>query len=385
MSKPNALRQMCYTCDSEQGDLDNRWRGNVKNTHNIQSNPAVSWLACMVLAMVIAGCGNGAGGGGFSMPPTPVETAIAETRGIADRFSAVGTLEAVDAVTIVSEIDGAVLSIPYREGEYLSRGSLIAQMDTSQLAAEMSRAEALLAQRRTSYERIQAVVAANAAAPQDLDDAAAILKVAEADLALARARYAKTRITAPFGGMVGSRQISPGAYLRAGQAITELANIDQLRVKFSAPERYLGKLVRGTAVTVTTTAFPDVEQTGQVEVVEPTLDSITRNARVVARVVNPGRRFRPGMSADVSAVLSNRPEALSIPNEAVFVSGDQSFVFVVNPDSTVVRTALTLGTRLTDVVEVLNGLKPGDRVVRAGHQKLFDGARVMPVSSQQGS
>jgi membrane fusion protein (multidrug efflux system) len=118
-------------------------------------------------------------------------------------------------------------------------------------------------------------------------------------------------------------------------------------------------------------------------VVEPVIDLTTRTARVVARVQNLGRRFRPGMSANVSAVLGSRPHALTIPNEAIFGSGNQSFVFIVKPDSTVARVALTLGTRMTDVVEVLDGLKAGMTVVRAGHQKLFDGGKVMPMPETQ--
>jgi len=86
------------------------------------------------------------------------------------------------------------------------------------------------------------------------------------------------------------------------------------------------------------------------------------------------------MSANVSAVLNERANALTIPSEAVFGSGNQSFVFVVKPDSTVARTALTLGTRLPDVVEVLEGLSVGAVVVRAGHQKLFDGGKVLPIT-----
>jgi membrane fusion protein (multidrug efflux system) len=103
---------------------------------------------------------------------------------------------------------------------------------------------------------------------------------------------------------------------------------------------------------------------------------------VVAELKNPGQKFRPGMSANVSAVLSARPAAITIPNEAIFGSGNQSFVYVIKPDSTVVRTALTLGTRLANIVEVVGGLEPDMMVVRAGHQKLFDGAKVMPIVSQ---
>ena len=91
------------------------------------------------------------------------------------------------------------------------------------------------------------------------------------------------------------------------------------------------------------------------------IDEATRTARVVARVQNPSRRFRPGMSANISAVLSKRADALTIPNEAVFGNGGQSFVYVIGPDSTVHRTAVTLGARTPEIVEVLHGLAAGAR------------------------
>jgi len=345
----------------------------------------LSILFCSI-ALLAFGCSKqDASGGKFSMPPMPVEVAAVKVQKVTDKFEAVGTIEALEAITAVSEIDGAVIGLPFQEGSRIKRGELIAQLDDSQLAADVARAEAIHTQSHASYERIKAVVEQNAGAPQDLDDAAAALKVADANLAFARARLAKTRIVAPFDGIIGSRRVSVGAFLRAGQVITDLANIHEIRVNFSAPERFLSRLARGAEVAVSTTAYPGYELKGKIIVIEPVLDPTTRSARVVARVANPERKFRPGMSADISAVLSERANALIIPNEAVFASGNQSFVFIVKPDSTAARVALTLGTRLADVVEVVRGLEPGMQVVRAGHQKLFDGAKVMPITSQSGS
>jgi membrane fusion protein (multidrug efflux system) len=152
-----------------------------------------------------------------------------------------------------------------------------------------------------------------------------------------------------------------------------------IKVTFTAPERYLASLRRGAPVTVSTTAYPGYELTGDIDVIEPVLDVNLRSARILARVRNPEGKFRPGMSANVSATLAERGAALVVPNEAVFVEGNQSFVFVVATDSTVARQALVLGTRQADVVEVVDGLSAGAQVVRAGHQKLFDGAKVMPI------
>lgn len=347
-------------------------------------------LASLALAALLASAGifpagcskEQGGGGGFQMPPMPVETAVVVQQSVADRFEGVGSIEAGEAITVVSEIDGTVVRLPFQEGGHLQKGDLIAQLDDVQLKAEVERTEALRDQARSTYERVKSVVEQAAGTAQDLDDAAAALKVAEANLALAQSRLDKTRITAPFSGMAGARRISPGAFVRAGQPITDLANIGEIRVVFSMPERYISKISRGAPVTISTTAYPGYELQGSIDIIEPVLDEGTRSARAIAVARNPEEKFRPGMSANITAVLSQREEALTVPSEAVFVEGSQAFVYVVNEDSTVVRTALSLGTRLTDVVEVVSGLQPGARVVRAGHQKLFPGAKVMPISSQ---
>ncbi len=316
------------------------------------------------------------------MPPMPVETANVKQSTVTDPFEAVGTIEAINAITVVSEIDATVISLPFREGGAIAKDGLIAQLDDVQLRAEESRAEAILNQRKVSYDRIKTIADQGLSAAQEVDDASAALKVAEADLAVIRARLKKTRIVAPFTGILGARQISPGAFLRAGSPITELAQIQQLKVTFSAPERFYSNVRRGAEVKVSTTAYPGEQLSGRVEVIEPVVDQSTRRAKIIARIENSGGKFRPGMSANVTVVLSERQNALVIPNESVFVEGAQSLVFVVKPDSIVTRTPITLGTRSHDVVEVVNGLAAGTLVVRAGHQKLFEGAKVMAITHE---
>jgi membrane fusion protein, multidrug efflux system len=345
---------------------------------------AIATALFAVSAMIVVsieGCGMGADSRSFAMPPMPVEVSTVVVQRVVDNFEAVGTIEATEAIAVVGEIDATVKSLPFREGGYIKQGDLIAQLDDAQLAAEVSRAEALREQSKLTYERVKSIVNQGAGAPQDLDDAGASLKVADANLALARARLGKTRIVAPFNGIIGARRISVGAFLRAGQSISDLANIDEIRVIFSAPERFLSRLDDGATVNVSSPAFPGVALPGHIAVIEPTIDQTTRSARIVARVPNIGRKFRPGMSANISALLGARPNAITVPNEAVFGSGNQTFVFVVKPDSTVARVALGLGTRSSDVVEVVTGLQTGMLVVRAGHQKLYDGAKVVPIPS----
>jgi membrane fusion protein (multidrug efflux system) len=330
-------------------------------------------------------CSEKSGGaGGFSRPPMPVETATVTQKAVEERFETVGTIEAEKSITVVSEISALVTSLPFREGAHIGKGELIARLDDSQLGAEVERAEALRDQTQSSYDRIKTVVEQKAGAPQDLDDAAAALKVAEANLALAKARLSKTRIVAPFSGIIGSRQVSEGAFVNVGEPITDLSQIEQIRVNFSVPERYLSRLNSGAPVNVSTTAYEGYNLTGQVEVIEPILDPSTRSTRVVAKVRNPDDKLRPGMSANISILLVRKENALTIPSEAIFAQGSEFLVYVVNPDSTVRKASLKLGVRLSEEVEVTEGLTSGEKVVKAGHQKLFEGAKVMPIAKESG-
>jgi membrane fusion protein (multidrug efflux system) len=347
-------------------------------------------LAIAAAFALVAACRGGKkaagpGGGAAGMPPMPVEVAEATRGNVQETLHALGTIEAAERVKITAEIDQIARELPFEEGRIVPKGQVLAVLNDSELRAEVGRAEALRDQARVSAARFEQLSKERIASPQDLDNARAALQVAEANLRLAQARLAKTKIVAPFGGVVGSRLVSPGVYLRAGDVITELARIDTVKVAFAVPERYLSDLRRGAQVKVTTVAFPGKEFKGSVNVVDPILDPTTRSARLTAVIPNPQGELRPGMSADVSAVLAERPQAVTVPDEAVFAEGDRNFLFVVQPDSTVVRREVKLGARQPGRVEIREGLQGGEKVVRAGHQKLFEGAKVQPVTSAAGA
>jgi membrane fusion protein (multidrug efflux system) len=340
-------------------------------------------LAAVFLVVApLAGCA-GRAGGGFEMPPVAVEVAEVHGEGITDRFRAVGTIEAGEMVKIVNEISAVVRELPFAEGQRVKKGDPLARLDDSELVAELARAEALRDQARTNHQRVRQLVEQQAASQQELDDASSALKVAEANAVVARTRYEKAHIRSPLTGVAGRRLVSPGAYLAVGTPITEVASVDIVKVGFSAPERYLPQLRRRAIVTITTTAYPGEVFHGDISVVDPILDAATHTVQLVARIHNRGGKLRPGMSADVTATLGARPHALTVPDEAVFSEGNQSFVYLVKADSTVMRQAVLLGTRDSSRAEVTQGLKAGDRVVRAGHQKLFEGAHVTPVPAAE--
>jgi membrane fusion protein (multidrug efflux system) len=309
----------------------------------------------------------------------PVEVSDVRPQVVRDQFRALGSIESDDIIQVVSELNATVTRLPFVEGSPVGAGDLIAQLDDRAIRAEAERADAQRDQARANLDRAQALFDQRAVPQQGLDDARTAFKVAEANASLARTRLDKTRIRAPFAGVIGTRRVSVGAYLREGDVITELARVDEMKVTFSAPERFLSALRPGVAVEVTTPALPGEGYRGRLSVVNPIVDPQSRTVELVARIPNPGRRLRPGLSANVAVTFAERQKALAVSDEAVFAEGDQSFVYVVQPDSTVAKTPVRLGTRDSMRVEIVAGLEPGQRVVRAGHQKLFPGAKVMPV------
>jgi len=338
----------------------------------------------LLLALAAGSCAKGkaggpGGAGGFQMPPMPVEVTTVANRTVRDQFHALGGIQADEVIEVTSEIAGVVRALPFREGQPISQGALIARLEDSDLAADAARATAQHEQAQSNAARAAKLADQQVISQQELEDSRSALKVAAANEAQARARLQKAHIRAPWTGLAGRRRVSVGAYVRAGDVITELARVNQVRIQFAAPERYMRQLKPGVAVDVMVPAFPDQVFSGRLAVVDPNVDPQSRTVQLVARAANPRQLLKSGMSANVSVTFSERPNALMVPDEAIIAEGNQNFVFVVKADSSVAKTAIVLGTRDSNQVEVVHGLDAGQQIVKAGHQKLFEGAKVMPI------
>jgi membrane fusion protein (multidrug efflux system) len=315
------------------------------------------------------------------MPPTPVEVASVESRTVREQFRAIGGIEADEVIQVTTEVPGVVRQLPFTEGRLVAAGALLARLDDREAAANAARAKAQRELAESNARRATALAQQQVISEQSLEDTRAALKIAQANEAQAEAQLAKMRIRAPWAGLVGRRRVSVGAYVQAADPITELARVDRVRVQFSAPERYLNQLRVGTPVEITTPAFPGRAFGGRLTVVDPIVDPQTRSVHLVAEFRNPQHVLKSGLSANVTVTFSERPMALVVPDEAIFAEGAQSYVFVVKPDSTVARAAIQTGLRDSSRVEVTRGLEAGQQIVKAGHQKLFDGAKVIPIPS----
>jgi membrane fusion protein (multidrug efflux system) len=319
-------------------------------------------------------------------PPAEVVTSVAVT---ADRWetllTAVGTLEAVQGVVVTAEMTGKVEHIAFASGADVSAGELLVQQDISVEKAQLQAAEALAELARGNFERAAKLLPGNAVSRADYDTNRAQLAEARARVDNLRAVIARKTIRAPFAGRLGIRRIDPGQIISDGDAIVTLQSLDPIYVNFLLPQQHLARVRAGLEVRVLADARPDQPSTGLITAIDPQLDAATRNVRVQALLDNLDEQLRAGMYVDVSVVLPQRQEVLTIPLTAVLNAPYSASVFLIeeqkNADGSsagkVVRQQfVTLGERRGDLVVVLSGLAADDLVVSTGVFKLRNGQAV---------
>ncbi|MBB5015467.1 efflux RND transporter periplasmic adaptor subunit [Rehaibacterium terrae] len=310
--------------------------------------------------------------------PVAVETAQVAARSLDDTLTTVGTLRADESVVLRPEVAGRIEKIHFSDGDRVKAGALLFSLDAALLRAEVNEAAANLERSRRAYERARELVGRQLLSRADFDAAKAGFDVDRARLASARARLDKMTIRAPFDGVVGLRQVSPGDFVGVGQALVNLVRLDPMLVDFRLPEVHLGRIVAGQTVKLTVDAWPGREFAGTVSAVDPQIDIDGRSALVRARVGNQDGALRPGLFARVALVLARRAEALVVPEQAIWPVGDKRHVFRVE-DGVAKLVEVRTGQRLPGLVEIVSGLSAGDVVVTAGQLKLRDGAQVVAL------
>ena len=210
------------------------------------------------------------------------------------------------------------------------------------------------------------------------DEAEAQLTINQAEVDLARARLEKTRISAPFAGVIGLREVSVGNYVSPGQDLVNLEDIDPIKVDFPVPERALSALEVGQPIEVTVDAWPGQTFTGEVYAIDPRIDAQGRSIAIRATIDNRDRLLRPGLFAAVRLITARREQALLVPEQAIFAQQGKPYVYKV-VDGVARLTQVQLGGRRVGQAEITEGLAAGDVVVTAGQLKLHDGARVRTV------
>lgn len=326
--------------------------------------------------------GGGAPGAAAKGPggPVAVEAVRAAKDTVREDTTAVGTLRSNESVVVRPEISGRIARINFTEGSHVDRGQLLIALDASVPAAEAEQAKANLALAKTNYGRTVELERQNFVSQTARDQALNSLRVAEAALALAEARLAKTQILAPFSGIIGIRQVSVGDYVKEGQDLVTLEDVSALKVDFRAPELLLTSLRRGQTVEVETDALPGKTFAATLDAIDPLVDQNGRALLIRARLRNVEGILRPGMFVRTRVILAERPDAVVVPEEALVPVGAEQFVFRV-VEGKAERVKVSTGVRRAGRVEITEGVRAGDLVVTAGQIKIRDGAAVRVAES----
>ncbi len=310
----------------------------------------------------------------------PVKAVPVEVGKVSDEVTAVGSLLAEESVIIRPEMDGRIVSLHFKEGQAVAAGTRLVSIDSSEFEAQAAAVRADLKTEEQRLVRTKELHQQNFISKDALDVQLGAVDRLKAHLAEAESRVAKTVIRAPFSGTVGLRMISPGAYVKAGTDIVRLESIGTIKADFRIPELYMSKLGSNQEIAIRLDAYPGEEFRGRIYAVEPVVDEQTRTILMRARIPNKGNKLKPGMFVRVAVTLANRPNAIIVPEQAIWPQGQDNFVFRV-VDGKAALTKIQIGNRQPGRVEIIQGLNATDTVVTEGQIKLRDGAPVMVMGA----
>ena len=331
---------------------------------------------------------------GSKSGPTPVVVATAQNVEFVDRISSVGTAEANESVTLTAKVTETVRNVRFNDGDYVEKGDVLVEMTNAQESAMLSQAEGNLQQAQRKYDRTTDLVKRGIAPASQLDTDTAGLQSAKAEVNSVLAQLSDRVIRAPFSGVLGFRGVSvtsvdgkgyawnKSGILLPGWPITTLDDISIIKLDFAVPELNLAVLHPGLEIQATSSAYPDKVFTGIVRTVNSRVDPATRAVTVRAEVKNTDRLLRPGMLLNVSLIQS-KGMVLAIPEGALVPIQDKQFVYVLGGDNAVHRREVEIGRRRPGMVEVVNGLKAGDKVISQGTLDIRDGDKVEVVSQEK--
>jgi membrane fusion protein (multidrug efflux system) len=353
--------------------------GDKKSCIGLQGK--VLYIGLILAVLLILSCRSREESTGAVAMPVQVEAARVKVAELQQEIPAVGSLSSPQETVVAPQIDGRVVSLDIAQGKVLQRGTILARLDDSIQKAALAAAQATLNNARGVYERDRRVLKTGGVSEQQLQSDETAVQQAEAQLAQAQVNLQYTTIRAPFTGALGMRQVSLGAYLKAGDAIVSIRQLDPLFLDFELPQQTVGRILPGQKASFVVPGLSGEFQ-GTVTTIDPALDAASRNVHVQATVPNPKLLLKPGMFTHVRLVVGTKPDTLFVPAQAIVPEGDARYVWIVGPDDKAEQRSVEVGVYRNNWVEILSGLKPADRVVTAGVQKLYPGAK-LNVSAYQ--
>jgi membrane fusion protein (multidrug efflux system) len=340
--------------------------------------PARSRAAAAARAIVLVGlaaiglgaCDSGGGKSGGTRPPTPVVVSTPFEHEFADRLEAIGTASANESVVIAARVTKQVGRVLFSDGQVVKAGDVLVELEDNEERAQLAQARATRSDAKLRFDRVADLASRGTESQSRYDEVRTALDAANARVEELEARLADLRIRAPFSGVLGLREVSPGTLLKPGDRITTLDDVERIKLDFSVPETFLSMLVPGLGVTTQVAAYPGRTFQGSVVAVDSRVDPDTRAIRVRAEIGNADHAIRPGML--LSIVLQANPErSLALAEQALVPMGSKQFVVVLDAEDKPSRVEVEIGRRVPGLVEIRSGLSAGDRVV-------VDGATLIP-------
>ena len=324
-------------------------------------------------------------GAAFQPPPEAVTTLVVEQAEWSSTIAAIGTLAAVQGVTVSADLPGVVERIAFDSGRPVRQGEILAELDTRQERAQLAAIEAQRDLARINYERMKGLLSDRAISQAEFDRATAEHKQTDAQVGEIQAAIQRKTIRAPFSGVLGIRQVNLGQYLAAGDPLVSLQSLDPIYVNFGVPQQDVVQIRIGHRVRVTTTDIAGVELFGRVTALDSIVNPETRNIQIQATLANPAGRLRPGMFAQTELSLGSSRSVIPVPASAISYAPFGDSVFVVGEmkgeNGTTYRGVrqqfVKLGGARGDQVAILSGIKAGDEIVTSGVFKLRNGATVV--------
>jgi membrane fusion protein (multidrug efflux system) len=312
--------------------------------------------------------------------PLQVSTFVVHAAPYAESVVSTGTLRAEEGVELQAEINGKIVAITFTEGTRVRAGDLLVKLNDADLVAQLARARFRKELAVLREQRMARLLQEGVARREEHDTALNELNVQTAEMDLIQAQLAKTEIRAPFDGVVGLRYVSVGAFVNANARIATLQRLERLKIDFSVPEKYAGRIRPGNAIRFTVAgggkAFP-----GEVYAIDPRIDAATRTLVIRAVCPNDGARLFPGAFANVEIVLARDENALLVPSVAVVPGLQETNVFVL-ADGKAMRRAVRTGSRTETSVQIVSGLAAGDIVITSGLQQLRTGLPVLASAGE---
>jgi len=320
----------------------------------------------------------------FAPPPEAVTSVVAKREFWPATMSVIGTMEAVQGVTISADLPGTVAKIGFDSGQAIKKGDVIVELDTRQERAQLAALEAQRDLAKINYGRMEQLVKEGVISKAEYDQATAQQRQTEANVAEIKATIERKTIRAPFNGVLGIRKVNLGQYLAAGNPIVALQAVNPIYVNFGVPQQAANQVQVGHNLHVSSQDLAGMTFTGRVSALDSIVDETTRNLQVQATLPNPQGKLKPGMFVQVELGYGKNREAVTLPASAISYAPYGDSVFIItdlkDPKGQTYRGVRQQFVKVDgsrgDQVAVVSGVNAGDEVVTSGVFKLRNGAAV---------